>query len=135
MHRLGTFLVAVFFACCLGVMPGTARASADGKALFERNKCIECHAIAAEGIAMVPGEDAEAEDDPFGMEDEGEKEDAPDLSAIGKKRDAAWLTAYLQKKEKADSGKKHPPRFRGTAATLEALTAYLAGLKTEAPGN
>lgn len=109
-----------------------ALADEDGKALFQRNKCNECHAISAEGIAMVPGEDAAAEDDPFGMADEDEKEDAPDLSGIGKKHDAKWMTDFLRKKVAKDNGKKHPPRFRGSAEALDGLTKYLAGLETEA---
>jgi len=121
--------------CLFVFVPAATLAANDGKALFEGSKCSECHSIAAEGVAIVETDDAAAEEDPFGAEDEGEKEDAPDLSGIGKKHNAEWIASYLQKKVKTDKGKKHPPRFRGSADKLKALSEYLAGLEAPAPAN
>lgn len=121
-------MVLGFLAFFLGaaLTPDTARA-ADGKELFLKHKCNECHAISAAGIEMAPGDDA-GEEDPFGGEEEGEDEEAPDLSSVGKEQTAAWIADYLKKKEKLD-GKKHRKRFKGPEAELKALSEYLAGMK------
>lgn len=121
-------MVLGFLAFFLGtaLMPDAARA-ADGKELFLKHKCNECHAISAAGIEVAAEDDAGGED-PFGGEEEGEDEEAPDLSSVGKEQTAAWIADYLKKKEKLD-GKKHRKRFKGPEAELKALSDYLAGMK------
>ena len=89
--------------------------AADGKALFTKNKCSECHSIDAQGIKRT------------GEVEEGEKPPA-DLSGYKKKgRDAAKLKAFLLKKEKFD-GKKHKKKFKGDDAALDTLVGWLLTL-------
>lgn len=121
------FKLFLMLLCALAfAWPSPSRADDAGKAAFTAAKCNDCHSIKAEGVAMKEAEEsleAEEEDD----------EDAPDLSAVGKKHDADWITKYLKKKIKNDEGKKHKKRFKGSDEKLAELTTYLASLKTEAP--
>lgn len=52
----------------------------------------------------------------------------PDLSAVGTKRDAAWLAKYLPNPKMADPKNKMPP-VKATGKDLEDLIAYLVTLK------
>jgi len=103
---------------------GTARAEKSGKELFLEKKCNKCHSIDSEKIAKKeePAEEGE--------EAGGEEEKPPDLSGIGKKQNADWLTKWMKKEVKNDDGKKHKGKFKGTDDELKAIVDYLAGLKT-----
>jgi len=107
---------------------GTARAEKSGKDLFVEKKCNKCHSIDAEKIAKKeePGE-AEEEGEEAGGKEEKKP---PDLSGVGKKHDADWITGWLQKKIKTDKGKKHKGKFKGTDEELKTLVTWLSGLKT-----
>jgi len=68
-------------------------------------KCSACHSVGASGGK-------------FG----------PDLSAIGKKRDAAWLAKYLPNPRFLDPANKMPA-VSAKGKDLEDLIAYLVSLK------
>jgi hypothetical protein len=97
-----------------------------GKDLFLTYKCTSCHSIATEKIekkkASEPteGEAAATPADP---------KKNPDLSGVGAKKDAAWISKYLMKEEKLDD-KLHKTKFKGTPEELQVLCAWLASLKT-----
>lgn len=99
---LGIVAVMLFAGASTG-------ANADGKSLFVANKCNSCHAVAAQGVAKAGGE-------------------GPELSGVGLRHNAVWITKYLQKN--ADlNGKKHLKKFKGTDADLGVLAAWLAAQK------
>lgn len=52
----------------------------------------------------------------------------PDLSAVGAKRDAAWLAKYLPNPKTTDPKNKMPP-VKATGKDLEDLIAYMVSLK------
>lgn len=76
----------------------------DGKTVFVEQKCTKCHS--APGI----------------------KGGKADLSGVGKRRAAEWMTKWLKKEEQID-GKKHKKAFTGTPLELEAVVKWLATLK------
>lgn len=92
---------------------------ADGKAIFEANKCMSCHAVKNIGIEAKKAEGEEAEENK-----------APDLSGVGLEKDAEFIAKYLQKLE-AINGKKHMKKFKGTEDELKTLAAWLAEQKTK----
>ena len=98
----------------------------DGKPIFTQYKCASCHSIEAQGITKKKGEAAEP------AEGAETARKPPDLSSVGKDHNAAWITAYLKKKEARD-GKKHLKMFRGTDAELATLAAWLETLKADKP--
>jgi mono/diheme cytochrome c family protein len=127
MSRLLIAFAAVL--ALIGLWPVAQARAEDGKQVFLKKECNECHAVEAAGIAKLPAKDDEAEAD----EEEGEEEDdtePPDLSGVGKEHDAKWLGGFIQKKVKNDEGKKHRKRFKGSDAELEALVAFLGTLQT-----
>jgi cbb3-type cytochrome oxidase cytochrome c subunit len=75
------------------------------------------------------------------LKSEEEKEDegiAPDLSDIGKKRNAESIESFLKDPKKSfkdtpecqsNAKKKYRKRFKGTPDDFEALIAYLSSLK------
>lgn len=103
--------------------------SSEGKDVFIKYKCRSCHAVESQGITKKAEETEEAEKTEKTEKTEKEKE-PPDLSGVGLEHKSDWMTLFLQKKEKLD-GKVHSKKFRGTAAELAKLTAWLATLKTE----
>ena len=91
---------------------GPARAADDpGKAVFVAQKCTMCHSVQSQQVAQTS------------------KMAGSDLSTVGAKRDAAWLTQYLKKEVAGAEGKKHGKEWKGTPAELEQLTKWLASLK------
>jgi len=129
MPRLAIVLAA--FVALLGLWPAAEARAEDGKQVFLKKECNECHTVESAGIAKLPAKDDEAEAD----EEEGEEEDdtkPPDLSGVGKKHDRDWIAKFIQKKIETDKGKKHRKRFKGSQAELEALLGFLAGLQTPA---
>jgi mono/diheme cytochrome c family protein len=100
--------------CLLGanVSAGAAFA-ADAKELFVAGKCARCHSVESQGIAATPRE--------------GEEEDVLDLSKAGAERTADWIEKLLREGKATGVGKH--PKYRGSAADLETLAAWLASLK------
>ena len=87
-----------------------------GKSIFTQSKCASCHSITKQGIQKVAGEES--------------KKDAPDLSAVGTKHNADWITKFLLKKETLND-KKHLKKFKGSDDELETLSTWLASLKSK----
>jgi mono/diheme cytochrome c family protein len=90
--------------------------TSDGKSIFVSNKCNGCHSIQAQGVSKVAGETVNASTQP------------PDLSGVGLKHNAAWITKYLKKQETLD-GEKHLKKFKGSDEDLATLTAWLESQK------
>ncbi len=112
--------------------PASAK-GATGKELFVSNRCTSCHSIASEKIkkkkAAAAAEAAAKE--PAAEAPTAQK--VPDLSGVGDKKDAAWISKFLMKEEKLDA-KFHKIKFKGTPAELKTLSAWLETLKTPAEG-
>ena len=87
------------------------------KSIFKANKCASCHSLKAQGIQK-------------GSEEDGKEKAAPDLSGVGTKHKADWISKYLLKKESLD-GEKHLKKFKGSDEDLEALSTWLASLKSK----
>lgn len=134
MRFLSIIFGVLLALCCTTFAPKGASAADDGKSIFLDGKCNECHAIASQGIEVAKSDDGALEEDPFGGDDEGDDEEAPDLSGVGKEQNAEWIADYLKKKVKLD-GKKHRKRFKGSADELKVLSEWLASLKADAPAN
>jgi cytochrome c2 len=94
------------------VLAGVAYA-ADGKAVFEAQKCGMCHAVSTAGIEATT---------------KSEKMKGPDLAGCVQAHEAGWVAKYL-KKEVDIEGKKHPKEFKGTEEEFTALVAFLEAQK------
>jgi cytochrome c len=109
-RRFSNLAMAVMVAVLLSERP-TIWAQADsgqiarGEKVYVDKKCALCHAINGKGGKA-----------------------GPDLSAVGAKRDANWLKAFL-KDPKATNPKSKMMSFKGDGNELEALAAYLTSLK------
>ena len=90
-----------------------AAAAPAGTERFTHFNCNMCHSIESQGIAAKTKSTAMK---------------APDLSNEGNLHDAAWISGWLQHKEKKD-GKLHKGPFKGTDAELQALVGWLMTLK------
>lgn len=82
----------------------------DGKQIFIDAKCNNCHTVVS-------------------MEITSKKSDATDLSNAASFGDAKFLKSYLLKEEKIDD-QLHKVAFKGSEAELNALSEWLASLKT-----
>lgn len=87
----------------------TAAGSGDGKAVFTAQNCAQCHSVSSAGIT-------------------GKSKMGPDLAGVGSRHSAASLRAILQQTEQVD-GRKHPKKFSGSDADLQALVDWLAAQK------
>jgi cytochrome c2 len=77
----------------------------NGKDVFTAQKCVLCHKIDGSGGVL-----------------------GPDLTAVGTRRNAAWLYEYLPKPQATKPENKMPPvAVKGQA--LDDLVAYLLSLK------
>lgn len=85
----------------------------DGREAFVDNSCDRCHSIASADIEATV---------------KSERMRGPDLSNIGKTREADWLARYLEKEADID-GKPHRSSFKGSDEELQAIAAWLAGLE------
>ena len=99
-------------------------AARDGKAIFVENKCNTCHTVQVAGVEKKKAATAES------AEEKKSDRKPPDLSATGLERKPEWIAAYLMKTE-AIKGEKHSRKFRGTAADLKVVSAWLSTLKTK----
>jgi mono/diheme cytochrome c family protein len=97
-----------------------------GQAVFIKYRCRSCHTIEALGIEKKVAEGEEEEPTP-------KKKKPPDLSGVGLKHNAAWMTGWLLKKETIE-GEHHMKKFRGTQKELATLTAWLETMKTKKAG-
>ena len=87
-----------------------------GATAFKAAVCNACHSVTAKGIARTDEVDPEAEIQP------------PDLSGYSaKSRTDEWLTGWLTKRITIE-GRKHPKKWRGEAANLAAMIAWLRAL-------
>jgi cytochrome c2 len=100
----------------------------EGVKLFKKYKCIECHTVAVAGIGekVAPGKTESEEDN----EEEGEAIESPDLSKVGDKYDAKWISGYLRKKNSIE-GRKHKKRFKGKKEERQVLSLWLESLKSD----
>ena len=101
-------------AATIGAASLTYTGAQDGKSIFVQNKCSNCHSITSQGI--------ERSGKPEG------DEKPSDLSTVGKKHNADWISKWLMKEETLD-GKKHMKKFKGPDADLKILSDWLASLK------
>lgn len=116
-------------------------AKENGRKLFIEKRCYSCHTINAEADAIQQEKEAFAKSKGVELkEDDEEKEEgiAPDLSDIGTKVDAEFLTAFLKNPKKyfkdtpvcqSNAKKKYRKRFKGSDEELQVLVVYLSGLK------
>jgi len=77
-----------------------------GLAVFEEQGCAACHTVAGAGGAV-----------------------GPDLTRIGRTRDAAWLARFIQDPSTVDPTSEMPPYDALTPEDLSALVAYLETLR------
>ncbi len=116
---LALVLVLPLLLGALTVTPTPARAAAaeaapSGLELFTASKCSLCHSIASQKVeATVKSETMRG----------------PDLSDVGNRHDAPWMTRWLHHEEELH-GKKHKGQFKGSDEQLQQLVAWLASLKT-----
>jgi mono/diheme cytochrome c family protein len=103
----GGALAAVFLAAA-------AKADDAGQKAFEANKCSNCHSI--ETLKMA-------------RKIQSEKTAGPDLSKVGDKHDAAWITKWCMREVEKD-GKQHKSEYKGTKEDLQAIANWLATLKS-----
>jgi hypothetical protein len=135
MQRVAMLLCVGVVLILLG-LSSDAR-SEDGKQIFLKSECNECHTVEVLKIAKLePKKGAakdEAEDDDLAEGKGAEKKDPPDLSGVGKQHDPEWFSKWLTKKVKNDDGKRHRKKFKGTDVELASIVDFLSGLKTDAP--
>jgi mono/diheme cytochrome c family protein len=137
MKRLVVGLGAALLFVAMG--PNAARADAkvpDGKPVFIKYKCGACHTIESQGIVKKPAAAAAAVAKETPAAEAAEAKPAakkpPDLSDVGKERNAKWIAAFMKKTETID-GRKHMKLFRGTDAELATLAAWLETMKADKP--
>lgn len=104
---------ALITLAALGIGIGSIAATdvAGTKAIFTANKCSTCHSISSQGVTKSMAASK-----------------APDLSSVGKKANAAQITAFLKKTGQI-GGKNHPMAWKGSDADLQTVATWLAGLK------
>ena len=127
MKLWGNLAIAALFLA-VATAPAVAADAAkapNGKPVFTKYKCSSCHSIEAQAIVKKAGaaDKAEPAEKAVGAE-------APDLSGVGVKRNAAWIEAYLLKKEAIET-RKHMKKFRGTDAELKTVAGWLESMKDE----
>ncbi len=114
-----------------------------GIEIFVEHRCYTCHTIKAEADAVQKAKEAFAKSKGVELKPEDEKEEkgiAPDLSDVGKTRDAESLRAFLKDPKKyfkdtpecqSNAKKKYRKRFKGPEEEFEELIAFLTTLKYE----
>jgi mono/diheme cytochrome c family protein len=89
----------------------TIEAEAAGKQVFLDQRCSTCHSVATAGIEAKVAAGPTA---------------GGDLAGVGERRGRAAIEAILRQEETVGDGKKHPKRFTGSQAELEALIDWLS---------
>ena len=115
MKRLIVTTAVLAAVLALGFRPFHIGSTADGKQIFKDNKCTNCHTIKSQSVERT-GKAEDSETKP------------PDLSGVGLKHDADWITKWLMKEE-TQHGKKHLKKFKGPDDDLQVLSKWLASLK------
>lgn len=106
----GFFLMGVFYLMFLSIQSTRSVALTNpsaslGKKLYAQLGCAGCHRLHGEGGTV-----------------------GPDLSLVGKKRDADWLMKHFKDPQSVSPG-SIMPRFHLQAEELKYLTAYMLSLK------
>lgn len=83
-----------------------AETAAAGRDVFLAQGCDGCHGVSSADIA-------------------GKTAAGGDLTGVGERLERATLAAVLQGEEETANGKRHPKRFSGTPADLDALIDWL----------
>lgn len=115
-HFTRILALSTLIAWAVTLLSTPSHAAGDGKALFISNKCNSCHTISAQGVQKIKSDEEETGKKP------------PDLSHVGKEKDAKWIKGYLMKTETLN-GKKHKKAWKGSDADLTTLADWLATLK------
>jgi cytochrome c2 len=114
-----------------------------GVEIFVEHRCYTCHTIKAEADAVQKAKEAFAKSKGVELKPEDEKEEkgiAPDLSDVGKRRDAESLRAFLKDPKtyfkdtpecQSNAKKKYRKRFKGSEQEFDDLIAFLTTLKYE----
>ncbi len=110
MKRLMSMSAAILVLGLSLAMAQDEQGEDQGKTIFKNNKCQSCHSIEVAGMKKKPNQKP------------------PDLSAVGSEREAAFLAAFLKKKEMLNE-KKHAVSFKGSDEELEILVQWLVSLK------
>lgn len=97
------------------IMNTQAQAQGSAKALFLKNQCNRCHSLSAQHIKRL-GSISSMLHKP------------PDLSHVGKIRNATWIVGWLEHKNLLH-GKKHLKIWKGTPAETQQLANWLASMK------
>ncbi len=125
-----TLMVILVSAVTFPFSGNAADQEADKKVaikIFKKYKCNECHTVTVADIGeKVAGKTENDEDN----EEEGEAIDPPDLSKVGDKYDAKWISGYLRKKNSIE-GRKHKKRFKGKKEERQVLSLWLENLKSD----
>lgn len=106
------FVCSLAVAVALIASPGIAVAGGDGKAVFEAQKCAQCHGVKSLGIEPKTSSAA--------MQ-------GADLSEVT--LDAEFLAKYLRKQEQQD-GKDHKKEVKIDDAEMTALIEWLRAPKS-----
>lgn len=112
-------IILLVIVTALFALPTFAQDKEAAIKIFKEYSCNGCHAIKAHNV-------------PIEERDVGEKDDQgrkpPDLSDVGKQRNADWIGRWLQKKEEIE-GRTHKRMFKGSKDERDVLSAWLASLK------
>lgn len=104
MRKIITLSIALaVVAALVGLV--TEVQAADGKTVFEAQKCGLCHSVSSAGI-------------------EGKMKTSTDLTGVGDKHDGEWIKQYVTKQVQLD-GKDHKKEFKGSDEELQALVDWL----------
>ncbi|MEM4409515.1 MAG: c-type cytochrome [Candidatus Caldarchaeum sp.] len=122
-----------------------ARAEDAGLKVFVEKRCYTCHTINAQADALEREKQAFfASKGVEASKGEGEEEEKEkrggDLSDVGTKRSAEWLSVFLENPKdyfkddpqcQREAKKKQRKRFKGTPEESKALVSYMTSLKFE----
>ena len=114
MKNSKTVLMTALLFCFFASMAYVLADEPAGKTIFTDSKCNACHSIESQQITKKMASSK-----------------APDLSDVGSKHDAEWITKWL-KKEVTQDDKKHPGTWNGKDEDLKTLSEWLATLKKPA---
>ena len=120
-----TIALTIFFLLAIvtaGPLSGDKKE--DPLRIFKSNGCTTCHSIVALDITVSKSAEDEAKED--------DDLEPPDLSAVGTRHDAQWISKFIAKKIDKD-GKKHKRRFKGSNEERRSLATWLASLEHELP--